>query len=243
LVACSLAGAHDRGQHQVNNSIVSEGNGQLVPGKDNLDPYSVLGVSTDASIGEIREQFRLRALLLHPDRHAGDPEDLRFAAEKAMQDINDAYQLLVSVHDDGKGGNDLRVARQRGTSTRERHAQTRSSYEPETAAEACMWLCALIQASALDGGASIRTRDLRFLATPASQIVGRPTYRGSFVRTKRWIRNAYLKALDGKPAVERNGLPPLPQRWVRPYALVVAEGDPPCLLGCIDATVRRLATG
>ena len=53
------------------------------------DPYSVLGVSKDASEEEIKRAYRRLAKKYHPDLNPGDPE----AAHK-MNEINAAYEQI-----------------------------------------------------------------------------------------------------------------------------------------------------
>lgn len=54
-----------------------------------INPYSVLGVSEDASKEEIKKAYRKKAKEYHPDLHPDDPK----AAEK-MNEINEAYDML-----------------------------------------------------------------------------------------------------------------------------------------------------
>ncbi len=53
------------------------------------DPYSVLGVSRDATKDEIKAAYRKKAKQYHPDLHPNDP----VAAEK-MNEVNEAYDML-----------------------------------------------------------------------------------------------------------------------------------------------------
>lgn len=53
------------------------------------DPYSILGVSRDASKEEIKKAYRAKAKQYHPDLHPDDPK----AADK-MNEINEAYDML-----------------------------------------------------------------------------------------------------------------------------------------------------
>lgn len=53
------------------------------------DPYSVLGISRDATPEEIKKAYRKKAKEYHPDLHPNDPR----AAEK-MNEINEAYDML-----------------------------------------------------------------------------------------------------------------------------------------------------
>lgn len=53
------------------------------------DYYEVLGVSKDASEGEIKKAYRKKAMKYHPDRNSDDPE-----AEKKFKAASEAYEVL-----------------------------------------------------------------------------------------------------------------------------------------------------
>ena len=55
------------------------------------DPYSVLGVSKDATEQEIKKAYRQKAKLYHPDFHPDDPE-----AARKMNEVNEAYDMLTN---------------------------------------------------------------------------------------------------------------------------------------------------
>lgn len=59
-----------------------------------LTYYDVLGVPVSADKDEVRRAYRLKAQLLHPDRHAGMSEPLRREAETSMKTLNDAWNTL-----------------------------------------------------------------------------------------------------------------------------------------------------
>lgn len=64
-------------------------------GKDDLESaYKVLGVSPDASDAEVKRAYRNLALNHHPDKVAALGEDIRKAAEKKFQEINDAKERI-----------------------------------------------------------------------------------------------------------------------------------------------------
>ena len=58
------------------------------------DPYKILGVSRSASPEEIKRAYRELAKKYHPDNYADSP--LRDAANEKMQEINSAYDAIIS---------------------------------------------------------------------------------------------------------------------------------------------------
>lgn len=61
------------------------------------DAYAVLGVSPDATDDEVRKAYRALALKHHPDRVATLGDDIRRAAEKKFQEINDAKERIYKA--------------------------------------------------------------------------------------------------------------------------------------------------
>lgn len=57
------------------------------------DPYSVLGVSPDASDEEIKKAYRELARKYHPDNYQNNP--LADLAEEKMKAINEAYDAIT----------------------------------------------------------------------------------------------------------------------------------------------------
>ena len=74
---------------------VDEVDSMLGMGKDDLESaYQVLGVSPDASDAEVKKAYRRLALNHHPDKVAALGDDVRKAAEKKFQKINEAKDRI-----------------------------------------------------------------------------------------------------------------------------------------------------
>ena len=65
------------------------------------DPYSVLGVSPNASDDEIKKAYRDLARKYHPDNYHNNP--LADLAQEKMKEINEAYDMITKSR--GGGGN------------------------------------------------------------------------------------------------------------------------------------------
>ena len=59
-----------------------------------MDPYEVLGVTPQATLGEVTAAYRTMAQIFHPDRFAGAPENVRSEAERRMVALNQAYSMI-----------------------------------------------------------------------------------------------------------------------------------------------------
>ena len=66
------------------------------------DPYSVLGVSRDATEDEIKKAYRELARKYHPDNYAGT--NLAEVAEEKMKEINEAYDFVQKEKAGQKNG-------------------------------------------------------------------------------------------------------------------------------------------
>ncbi len=66
------------------------------------DPYSVLGVSSNASDEEVKRAYRELARKYHPDNYQNNP--LADLAEEKMKQINEAYDAITKMRSGGSAG-------------------------------------------------------------------------------------------------------------------------------------------
>lgn len=70
------------------------------------DPYSVLGVSQNASDEEVKKAYRELARKFHPDNYQNNP--LADLAEEKMKEINEAYDTITKQRSGGYSGSSSR---------------------------------------------------------------------------------------------------------------------------------------
>jgi len=65
------------------------------------DPYSVLGISKNATDDEIKKAYRELARKYHPDNYHDNP--LSDLAQEKMKEVNEAYNAIMRMRDGGRG--------------------------------------------------------------------------------------------------------------------------------------------
>ncbi|GAB5355476.1 hypothetical protein AAMO2058_000208700 [Amorphochlora amoebiformis] len=76
-------------------------------GKDVVDLYGLIGVTSEATQKEIRKAYRKKALKCHPDRNPDDPN-----AAEVFDNLVKAYELLIDPEAKRKYDAELRVAQE-----------------------------------------------------------------------------------------------------------------------------------
>ena len=56
----------------------------------------VMGVSPNPTQTELKEQYRYKNQMLHPDKTLDKPEVIRIKAEKELRQVNEAYSILTN---------------------------------------------------------------------------------------------------------------------------------------------------
>ena len=64
-----------------------------------LDPYSVLGVSRDASMDDIKKAYRKLSRKYHPDANINNPN--KEQAEEMFKQVQQAYDQIVREREQG----------------------------------------------------------------------------------------------------------------------------------------------
>ena len=66
------------------------------------DPYSILGVSRDASDEDIKKAYRKLSRIYHPDANINNPN--KDQAEAKFKEIQQAYQQIMKEKEMGASG-------------------------------------------------------------------------------------------------------------------------------------------
>nr|WP_109818003.1 J domain-containing protein [Micromonospora acroterricola] len=100
----------------------------MVP--DGQDPYTLLGVTRESSVAEIRERYLVLVQIWHPDKHQSSPAKVREEVTRQMQQINAAYEHLTAAHE--RAARDRQSRERQERQTRERQNRERQDRERQT---------------------------------------------------------------------------------------------------------------
>lgn len=89
------------------------------------DPYSVLGVSSNASEDEIKRAYRELARKYHPDNYQNNP--LADLAEEKMKEVNEAYDAINKMRSGGSYGGGAYQASYSGGYQQQRQSSSSAS--------------------------------------------------------------------------------------------------------------------
>ena len=79
------------------------------------DPYSVLGISQNASDEEVKKAYRELARKYHPDNYQNNP--LADLAEEKMKEINEAYDAITKQRGGGQASSSAGYQQQRSSAS------------------------------------------------------------------------------------------------------------------------------
>lgn len=99
------------------------------------DPYSILGVSADATDEQIKNAYREKARVYHEGDYANGP--LASVAQKKLQELDDAYDQIIAQRRSGgyKASSSHSAGSAYSSGTYSDTGYSRSSYTPPTYAE------------------------------------------------------------------------------------------------------------
>lgn len=62
-----------------------------------MDPYKVLGVSSNATDDEIKKAYRTLSRKYHPDANVGNPNQAAY--EEKFKEVQQAYSAIMDMRD------------------------------------------------------------------------------------------------------------------------------------------------
>jgi len=129
------------------------------------DPWSVLGVDSSASYADARRAYLIRSQILHPDRHQDAGPGVLAEAERAMRELNDAWNTVRSAL-----GGEGRVGPASGASQRGRAPE---APEAELSPEQCLdWVLRRLLDTARAQGDPLLPAEVDRLRLPVAAAPG-----------------------------------------------------------------------
>ncbi len=135
------------------------------------DPWTVLGVAPSATYAEVRRAYLVRSQLLHPDRHQGSGPDVMAEAERAMRELNDAWNTVRARFDPtGEAAEpDAGEAWRDGDTDRQGADRAESGCDDALDPETCLdWVLRRLADAARRHGDPLSPEELRRLRLPVA---------------------------------------------------------------------------
>ena len=166
------------------------------------DPYSVLGVSQNASDDEIKAAYRALAKKYHPDNYVNNP--LADLAQEKMKEINEAYDTITKMRAGGRS-NSGGYHGGSGTSSNPTYQQVRNAIASNNLAIAEQLLRNCPNHDAewhfLMGSLFIRrgwfNEAMKYMSTACSMDPGNAEYRSAYQQLSQMGQNPYQRQAGG----------------------------------------------
>ncbi len=201
------------------------------------DPWATLGVTPTASYDEARRAYVLRSQLLHPDRHQGAPTDVLAEADRAMRELNEAWdQVRASFGRDGQksptgdrrspgGGQDQAEEPRPDPGHRRQETPHADERQAPTAAACLDWVVERLIQAGREHGDPLGTEEIVRLRLPVAGAPGGRRFDHWVERRRRTMRQALADdAASGQGT----------DRWARAWRVLGESPTTPVVMLLLD---------
>jgi hypothetical protein len=176
------------------------------------DPWTVLGVDASAGFAEARRAYLVRSQLLHPDRHQGAVPEVMAEAERAMRELNDAWQAVRAHFAEPGPATPSGVRRDGHRAPSDRADQPAGELSPELSLD---WVVGRLVNAARVHGDPLAPEEIDRLRLP---VAAAPTGR----RFERWLarRRLTLREAIADDTRRKDGM----EKWTRAVRVLSESG-------------------